>query len=43
MMTKLRRLLGNGPVVTQATSDSGFFAHIPYRIAATAGAPILAF
>ena len=39
----LRRLPGNGPVVTQATSDSGFFACILYRIAVTAGVLIVAF
>ena len=43
MMTNLLRLLGNGPVVTQATSNSGFFACILYRIAVTAGVLIVAF
>jgi len=42
-MMKLRRLLGSGSVVTQATSNSGFFAYILYRIAVTAGVLILAF
>ncbi|MBF8259964.1 MAG: hypothetical protein HW377_2338 [Actinobacteria bacterium] len=36
-MNSFSRLLRNGPVVTQATSNSGFFAPILYRIAVTAG------
>jgi len=42
-MTKLRRLPGNGSAVTQATSNSGFFACILYQIAVTAGVLLLAF
>ncbi len=42
-MISFRRLLGNGPVVTRETADSGFFAYILYQIAVTTGVLIVAF